>query len=79
MAANPSVVGVEVGAGLSPSVGSSTGDSDVISSGVPCVVDVAMSGEGVPTGVGVTVRLTLDGGVPPAGCVVEMVDVVPEG
>ena len=79
MAVNPSVVGVEVGSGLSSSVGPSTGDSDVVLSGVPCGVDVAMSGEGVPTVVGVAVRVTLDGGVPPAGCVLETVDVVPEG
>ena len=79
MAVNPSVVGVEVGCGLSTSVGSSTGDSDAVSSGVSCAVDVAMSGEGVPTVVGVTVRVTLDGGVPSAGCVLETDDVVPEG
>ena len=72
MAVNPSVVGVEVGSGLSPLVGSSTGDSDVVSLGVSCGVDVAMSGEGVPTVVG-------DGGVPSAGCVLETVDVVSEG
>ena len=72
MVVNPSVVGVELGSGLSPPLGPSTGDSDAVSSGVPCGVDVAMSGEGVPTVVG-------DGGVPSAGCVLETVDVVPEG
>ena len=79
MAIPPFVVGVEVGSGSSTSVGSSTGDSDAVSSGVSCGVDVAMSGEGVPTVVGVTVRVTLDEGVPPAGCVLETVDVMPEG
>ena len=71
MAVNPSVVGAEVGSGLSPSVGPSTDDSDAVCSGVSCGVDVAMSGEGVPTVVG-------DGGVPPSGCVLETVDVMPE-
>ena len=79
VAVHPSVLGVDVATCLPLAVGSSTGDSDVVS-GMKCgVVDVAMIGEGVQTGAGVAVRVTVDGGVPPAGCVLETVDVVPEG
>ena len=76
-AVHPFVLGVEVAAGLFLAVGPSAGDSVV--SGLKFVVDVAMIGEGVQTVVGEAVRVTIDEGAPPAGCVLETIDVVPEG